>query len=294
MKPGSKLFFTGGMILSFILLVFIVLRAGESPLLNPFPELKSNIASDTLINPESITEERYTEISIVNGRKKVKETIIKKRGDEIIEKKVIERDEDAMDDSPFQFEYNFREFPSTDTMPFGLDDQFNFRFFPLDSLMNSFRFRFDGPSFDFDFRDRLNGGNELFERRDNGGTFEFSPFGGDIDKMMDEMLRRYNFDFGDIPGWEERGSPGIKPAPKTLNEIITEKLLIDGIISDIDQNYRFDIDEKELRINGKKQEQALYEKYKKLIEENIGVELEDEFSFNFNNNKKLESKIKRL
>ena len=81
---------------------------------------------------------------------------------------------------------------------------------------------------------------------------------------------------------------------KSLSEIIRSSLLNDGFITDEEQKYRFEISEKGLKIDGKKQEQAVFEKYKKIIEDNTGVELGEEFSFNFSNNKKLESKARKI
>ncbi|MBK7093864.1 MAG: hypothetical protein IPH57_01885 [Saprospiraceae bacterium] len=58
-----------------------------------------------------------------------------------------------------------------------------------------------------------------------------------------------------------------------MSEIIRSSLLNDGFISDEEQKYKFEISEKGLKINGKKQDHAVFEKYKRIIEDNTGVEL---------------------
>lgn len=294
MKTKYNALKISGLALLMILGLLFVIKAGDIFHKKTGLELMQMIKADSLKNPEAISEQRMTQVTIVNGKKKVTETIIKMRGDSIIEKKVIEKEEDANDNAPFKFEYRFGEEPGDDSLWSRSQQHFNFGFSPLDSMMKSFRFNFDSPSFNFNFPDNLdNWPNDMMEPfkwdKDNNQTF-----GRDIDKMMEEMFKRYNFDFDEIPGWQSQKSPKYKKAPKTLSEIIRSSLLNDGFITDEEQKYKFEISEKGLRIDGKKQDQAVWEKYKKIIEDNTGVELGDEFSFNFSNNKKLESKTRKI
>ncbi|MGE5357292.1 MAG: hypothetical protein ACM3PT_13755 [Deltaproteobacteria bacterium] len=296
MKTKFNLIKISGLIVFLILILLFAIKAGDVFRHKSGQELMQMINPDSLKNPEGISEQRITQITIVNGKKKVQETIIKMKGDSIIEKKVVEKEEDSIGDSPYKFEYRFGDGFDQDSLWSKSRDNFNFGFFPVDSLMKSFRFNFDSPSFDFNFDDSPEnwpkGFSEPFdfEKRRN----EMMPFGNDIDKMMEDMFKRYNFDFNEIPGWEGQNSPMNKKAPKSLSEIIRSNLLNDGFISDEDQKYKFEISEKGLKIDGKKQDQAIFDKYRKIIEDNTGVELGDEFSFNFSNNKKLETKAKKI
>ena len=296
MKSKFNLLKISGLVLSLILILLFAIKAGDVFNKKTADGIMQLIEPDSLKNPDAISEQRITQVTIVNGKKKVTETIIKMRGDSIVEKKVVEKEEDANEDSPFQFEYRFGGEPGNDSLWGNSRQNFNFGFSPLDSMMKSFRFNFDSPTFDFNFPDDQNnwpnGFMEPFRPDKNGN--EATPFGGDMNKMMEEMFKRYNFDFNEIPGWEGQNSPMQKKAPKSLSEIIRSSLLNDGFITDEDQKYKFDISEKGLKIDGKKQDQAVFEKYKKVIEDNTGVELGDEFSFSFSNNKKLESKAKKI
>jgi hypothetical protein len=123
-----------------------------------------------------------------------------------------------------------------------------------------------------------------------------------MDEKFDKMVPKKNDDPRDINPFKDQKSPNVprfnhsehKNNPKSMNEIITEHLLNDGFINDIDQKYKFELNEKYLKINGKKQDKAIYDKYKKIIEDNTGIELEGEFYFNFVNKKKLNKKTIRL
>lgn len=65
-----------------------------------------------------------------------------------------------------------------------------------------------------------------------------------------------------------------------LDQIIQNKLVDDHIIKPVDK-YEFKINEKDLRINGKKQDKKTYDEYKALIEEKTGFELKENTSFTF-------------
>ena len=79
-----------------------------------------------------------------------------------------------------------------------------------------------------------------------------------------------------------------------MKEIIRDQLLSDGFIDDINDSFKFNLNEKRLKINGKKQAEDIYDKYKKLIEDNSGLELEDDFEYKFKNSKSLKSGIRRI
>lgn len=289
MKTNFNLLKITGLIFGLVMLIFFALRAGD---VFKHKENKNSLKimmPDSLRTPEGISEQRITQVTIVNGKKKVTETIIKMRGDSIIEKKVIEKEGDDIGDSPFKFEYRFGDGFDDDSLWSRSKENFNFGVMPMDSLMKSFRFNFDGPSFNFNFDDKdfPNGFGEPFD------IDRQRPFGnGDFDNLMDEMFKRYNFDSREIPGRKEYKNKS--KAGATLSEIIRDNLLNDGFINDEDQKYKFEINEKGLKIDGKKQEVAIFNKYKKIIEDNTGVELGDEFSFNFTNNKKLEKNAKKI
>jgi hypothetical protein len=289
MKTNFNLLKITGLIFGLTVLIFFALRAGDVFNKKENKNTLKIMMPDSLRTPEGISEQRITQVTIVNGKKKVTETIIKMRGDSIIEKKVIEKEGDDIGDSPFKFEYRFGDGFDDDSLWSRSKDNFNFGVTPIDSLMKSFRFNFDGPSFNFNFDDEgfPQGFGEPFDiDRQN-------PFGnGDFDDLMDEMFKRYNFDSREIPGRKEYKNKS--KAGATLSEIIRENLLNDGFINDEDQKYKFEINEKGLKIDGKKQEVTIFNKYKKIIEDNTGVELGDEFSFNFTNNKKLEKNAKKI
>jgi hypothetical protein len=289
MKTNFNLLKITGLIFGLIALIFFALRAGDVLNHKENKNAFKIMMPDSLRTPEGISEQRITQVTIVNGKKKVTETIIKMKGDSIIEKKVIEKEGDDIGDSPFKFEYRFGDGFDNDSLWSRSKDNFNFGVMPMDSLMKSFRFNFDGPSFNFNFDD--DGFPKGFgEPLDLDGH---SPFGhGDFDNLMDEMFKRYNFDSREIPGRKEYKNKSRSGA--TLSEIIRDNLLNDGFINDEDQKYKFEINEKGLKIDGKKQEIAIFNKYKKIIEDNTGVELGDEFSFNFTNNKKLEKNAKKI
>ncbi|HEB62812.1 MAG TPA: hypothetical protein ENI82_06640, partial [Bacteroidetes bacterium] len=234
-------------------------------------------AQDTSKVPEAITEKRSTQIEIVNGKKKIKETIIKMKGDSIIEKKVIEREEDAgnpfiqQDTGSFMGGFYFKPLNPEDLdslSPFG-QNFFNFNN-GEDSLIQGFNFSF-GPNHQFQIKPFGNYDDDILKQFDFDNQIpdmDFSEMHKRIEEMMDRMQHGFYFD-PQIPMEKNPGFPQIKPhsKPKSMKDIITEHLLNDGFINDIDQKYKFEINEKYLKINGKKQDKAIYDKYKKIIED---------------------------
>ena len=273
------------------------------------------MTGDTTRFPEAFTEKRTTQIEIINGKKKIKETIIKMKGDSIIEKKVIEREEDADDNfdmnldsaNGFSGGFYFKQFGPDDIdslMPLN-KDLLGFDLFENDSILQQFGFRFN-PGQHFNFESPFNGWDDDFMKNFD---FDFSIPNSDmsqIRKRMEELQEKMMRGFEDnqiydnpfknqkLPNVPRRSNPYHRNKAKSMNDIITDQLLNDGYIKYIDEKYKFEINEKFLKINGKKQDKAIYDKYKKIIEDNTGVELEDEFDFKFTNKKKLNKKTIRI
>jgi len=278
----------------FILAIIVVSAIGLRSNITQDQELPQQYVfsiQDTTKVPETISVKKTTHIEIVNGKKKITETIIKMRGDSIIEKKVIEKEEDAGNnnfdidpDSLNRFNYNF-----FNKNPFGFDSIFPQLEFQFGQGQN-FSFGFSSDGFDNDILKKF------------GFDFDMNMFKKDMDEKFDKMVPKKNDDPRDINPFKDQKSPNVprfnhsehKNNPKSINEIITEHLLNDGFINDIDQKYKFELNEKYLKINGKKQDKAIYDKYKKIIEDNTGIELEGEFNFNLVNKKKLNKKTIRL
>ncbi|MEZ4907586.1 MAG: hypothetical protein R2771_08115 [Saprospiraceae bacterium] len=282
----------GGLVLILSVFIFFILRANNITTEKQKNQNLFEIKNDTLRNPnDEISEQRTTSITIINGKKKIQETIIKMKGDSIIEKKVIEKEEDAPEDGSMMYNYNFNFPDGNDSLFGGNNQRYNFGIVPMDSLMNSFRMQFESPGFNFNFGDSSdNWPDNFFDQFQN----DSDGFGGNMSDLIDEMFKNYNFDTQEIPGWNGNKNNLNNNAPKTLNEIIKENLLNDGFITDIDQKYQCEITNKGLKIDGKKQDKRVFEKYKKIIEDNTGVELDDDFSFNFNNEKQLKLETKRI
>lgn len=68
----------------------------------------------------------------------------------------------------------------------------------------------------------------------------------------------------------------------TLQDRIEQELRSDGFMSD-NGDYTFKLNDKKLRINGKKQSDALYNKYKEIYEKYTGVEIEKGSTFSTSN-----------
>ena len=240
------------------------------------------------IKPEAIREEHSTQIEIINGKKHIKETIVKMIGDSIVEKKVIEREEDLGDNGDIQMQFGNGN---------GISGHFQIQQFDQNALDSVFKQFFGGKDiFDdslftgmmpkrlFDFRSH-------FDNFDDGFMQHFKmnpalPFDAEPDMdpampdFMEYLTKRFNFEFFDR---QDQSQDELDNAPKSMQEIIRDELLNDGFITDIDEDFKFDLNEKRLKINGKKQDQAIYEKYKNLIEDNTGVELEGKFEYKYNN-----------
>ena len=77
-----------------------------------------------------------------------------------------------------------------------------------------------------------------------------------------------------------------------LDHIIQEHLVDDGIIQS-GAPYLFMINEKEMKVNGKKQNQKTYETYKSLIEEATGIEMKANTNFQFSGSGKKDYRSRR-
>lgn len=249
---------------------------------------------DTL-RPDYTQEKRITRIEIINGKKKVFEHIIKMKGDSIVEEKTIEKEMDSNEGTPFMDDDNnqmFGGFEFHQIDPSQMDSLFNHSFgqfdfgsFGNDSLMRGFGFSM-GPDFKFDFNSPFMGG-DIFEK------FGF---------LNDEMIPQFDEKFRDMlkggnlneDKSHESAIPSEKKGFKTLKQIIGENLFGDGFVRSFNDSYKFLLNEKGLKINGKKQSKEIYEKYKKVIEDNIGIELSGEFEYKFFNSESLKKNLRRL
>ena len=275
------------------------------------------VTQDTTKIPEAITEKRSTQIEIINGKKKIKETVIKMKGDSIIEKKVIEKEEDGDDGLDMDFGQDngisggvhFRQFSPDDLDSLGMQ---NFGFngispFGNDSIFRQFGFGLgNGHNFNLGFP--FSGMDEDFLKNFDNGFFMPNYDMTQLQKRMeelykgllqnkdndDDLLNNNPFNNQKLPNVPRIYPPRHKNKSKSMNDIITGHLLNDGYINDIAQKYKFELNEKYLKINGKKQDKAIYDKYKKIIEDNTGIELEGEFNFKFTNKKKLGKKTMKI
>lgn len=294
MKINKSIFKIGGLVLGMSLFFYFVINASNSIFSRTGKNYLTVNIQDTLKNPDNITEQRIKQIIIVNGKKKIQETVIKMQGDSVIEKKVTETTSngDEQNDNDGIFGHNFI---FQDSM-IGTDvHNFSFGVEPIDSMMKSFRFKFDSPQFNFNFGDDIEGFPDDFKNyfKNKDPQENSSPFRQDMDEFMQKFFKNYNFSQEELPSHGGFGENN-NNKPLTISEIVKNNLLDDGIIKDSDQKYKFEINEKGLKIDGKKQDQDLYKKYKKLIEDSTGVALKDNFSFVFTNDKKLKAKSQKI
>jgi len=73
------------------------------------------------------------------------------------------------------------------------------------------------------------------------------------------------------------------PRKSNLQDAIEQKLIKDGFLGS-DKNYEFKINAKELKINGKKQDDQSYNQFKSIVEDYTGIELEDGAVISFSGN----------
>ena len=288
---NKKMIFRISVILLLIVAVYsIVLRAGNTSK-KPFESSALTFAPSDTLKPDVITEKRTTKIEIINGKKKIVEKIVKMRGDSVIEDRTLEREEDVNDSQGFGQNPQIQDFGFDWINPMNPDSLFGMNFnnfsspFTEDSLFQGFGFNFE-PGFHMGFGDSFM--NDDFLK-------DFFQFQGDSDfkKRMEDFFQNHSFNSPLISPNEKRGYTPEKKF-KSLKEIIRDQLLNDGFINDIDDSFNFDINEKKLKINGKKQSGDIYEKYKKVIEDNSGLELNGDFEYKFKNSKSLRSGMRRI
>jgi len=291
---NKKVIFRISIVLLLVITVFsIVLKAGNTNKTLDNKSILTFAPSDTL-KPDVITEKRTTKIEIINGKKKVVEKIVKMRGDSIVEEKTIEREEDVNDNQDFGQNSHIQGFNFNQIDPMNLDSIFgmNFKLFtnPLveDSLFQGFGLKFE-PGFHMGFGDSFTDDDFLknFFQNPGGGEFE------KLEKQLEEFFQNHSLN---SPLISPNKEPGYAPKKKfkSLKEIIREQLLNDGFIKDLDDSFKFDITDKKLKINGKGQSKDVFEKYKKVIEDNSGLELEGEFEYKFKNSKSLKNGIRKI
>jgi len=280
-----------------VIIVFSLVLNASTTNERGFLENKLEFIGDTL-KPEYTQEKRITKIEIINGKKKIIEKIIKMRGDSIVEERTIEKEEDVSGDNPSfnlggddqmsgRFEFRNINPSEIDSMFSQNFKQFNFGSFGNDSLGHGFNFSF-GPDFQFNFGDSFLNEN-LFEQF---GLHD-RTMDPNMEKQFEKMFKGFNSDklhSIPAPNSEQPENKGFK----TLKQIISEQLVTDGFIANFDDSYNFKLNENGLKINGKKQNEGTFKKYKEIIEDNIGIELENEFEYNFSNSKSLKNNLIRL
>ena len=289
MKNKKMIFRISALLLIAIAFFSIVLKANNTSKADKTGNTLISFAPSDTLKPEITQEKRITKVEIINGKKKVVEKIIKMRGDSIIEQKTIEKEEEDVDQGLGNNPNQGFGFDQID--PMDLDSMFgmNFRHFNIDpfkndSLLQGFGFNFE-PRFHMGFGDS-------FMDDDFFKNFFNTPMSPDITKHFDDFFNQ-----------NELENPLISPKTlgnnkekgfKSLKKIIRDQLLSDGFLDDIDGSFKFELNEKRLKINGKKQAKDIYNRYKKLIEDNSGLELEDDFEYKFKNSKSLKSRIRRI
>ncbi len=286
---NKKMIVRFSLVLLLIVMIFsIVLKANNNKTKISNAGL-SFIQPDTL-KPDIIQEKRITKIEIINGKKKIVEKIIKMKGDSIVEEKTINREEDA-DETP-----GFNHSPKVQSFGFSQEDFFNmdsllamqFKQFNTpfldDSTFQDFGFNIN-PGFNMGFGDSFMD-DDFFKRFND--IFQ-NPMSPDIEKLFKN--KGHNFPF--TPP-KQKFQHKSERNFKTLKEIVRDQLINDGFIKDFNDSYKFKINEKNLKINGNKQPENIYDRYKKLIEDNSGLDLDGEFEYRFKNSKSLKSGVRML
>ena len=162
-------------------------------------------------------------------------------------------------------------------------------------------------------------GHEFGEKFEN--NFEWNFEEGEafrLDSLISQsmkMLEGFSFNFNDEdfnfsfptpptpptpPAPPVPPVPGVAPVPpvppmppvapfKLEMDDLKNELRKDGFFKDSDR-LRFEMDEDELKINGRKQSQSTYNKYEKIIKKSWGKKSLDNFNINFNIEDKVKSK----
>jgi|GEM_PF-4470226 len=183
--------------------------------------------------------------------------------------------------SNFDQQFNFLDgfdmnvdslFESFGGMGFDFDQMPN-----MDSLMNGF----DMNMFNLGDMDQGNMNEmleEIMKSFGGGESFNFDDdFMKNLEKQMEGLsqimpegfdIEGFNFDTNESFG---------------LQKEVEDELLLDGLIED-ESKYEFDLSGKELKINGEKQDEATWLKYKNLYEDNTGTKLEKNSNIQFHKN----------
>ncbi|MBK9255190.1 MAG: M56 family metallopeptidase [Saprospiraceae bacterium] len=253
--------------------------------------ISHNITADSLpiMQKESITIQQKTndkdiKISMENGE--IKELVIDGK---TIEEKDYDKYQDIIQDikpsgkgngKSFYFDlndgsegmgFNWEQMPDMDSLmkSFGFQN-FNFNYNgqnkerlnenlkKLNEQMKEFNLKFDfhspeGMDFDFEKFDMPDMENFLKDFKMEGFDFQFSPDHFDMEAPEGEMLE-----------WDDRGS--------TVNEVLGDALNRDGFLIPNKEN-KIELTGKYLKINGQKQPENIWHKYKRIVEDVYGTEL---------------------
>jgi hypothetical protein len=198
------------------------------------------------------------------------------------------------------------KFPFHENMPFEMDSflkGFPNHFFNLkNELGNSFGFSLDGMPENLDsiFKGRMKlfnfDGNNLDSLiKTKTKVFSFGDMDGDFQFDLDSFMKGFQFNFDHLGNEDdivirksprERGRSDInrierneekvygfmRPEKGTLTEIIEKQLKKDGLLKSGKTN-KIELNNKQLKINGEKMPEVIFEKYKKLYEWETGLSM---------------------
>jgi len=155
----------------------------------------------------------------------------------------------------------------------------------MDSLMNGF----DMNMFNLGDMDQGNMNEmleEIMKSFGGGESFNFDDdFMKNLEKQMEGLsqimpegfdMEGFNFDTNESFG---------------LQKEVEDELLMDRLIED-KSKYEFDLSGKELKINGEKQDEATWLKYKNLYEDNTGTKLDKNSNIQFHKNSDTQDRSK--
>jgi bla regulator protein blaR1 len=191
---------------------------------------------------------------------------------------------------PFDMELFMQDFPNHFNFRNGSGKIFGFSMDDMDknidsligSRMKSFNFNFDGNNLD-----------SLI--KSNAKIFSFGGEDGDFHFDMDSLMRGFQFNFDHLGNDDDiviRKSPRergrtdnnriernddrvygfMRPEKGTLTEIIEKQLKKDGLLKSGKTN-KVELNNKQLKINGEKMPEVIFEKYKKLYEGETGLSM---------------------
>ncbi len=165
--------------------------------------------------------------------------------------------------------FDFENMPNLDSLMNGLDmQQFNFDAFDqgnMNQMLEDMMQQFGGQSFNFD-DDFMQNLQEQME-----GFSHMMPEG------FEELLEGFNFGAAESTG---------------IQRSFEEEMLKDGLIENKSE-YEFDLSGKKLEINGEKQDDATWLKYKNIYEDATGEKLDKKSHIQFHKNSSSQNKTKK-